>query len=605
MARAMAGRRSPDLGPSLEERASHLRGLISELSLAAVTFLPRGKVEETARHWLVGGKLGEGDERADAAVTDAMVLAVDVGLFTPSASGATAIDRFARQHPPADADERAALDLVRRAVFRVLRVEAAHPYGGWSLTDLATAQRLRLIDDDFPGGCEGLAIAARIAVLADDAVITAGPVTPLDEAALAIATARMRPGGGGLTNPNRCAEAIYRHVVRVGAPEIPGLNRPPEAGGQGFLFGPEDGQVHAVAFAWAQAEGGVDPPAAEVRAVRELLGEQELLEALTGCALARAVEAAALALAYERVLTIQVETIERRAATGVGIGLASLEVLAAQIDEAVRKGLAPPDVDQVLEEVRRRVRLAGVGRAARPADADLDRVLARIQALRAKTVDRGCTEAEAMTAAGKVAELLDRYGLSLGEVELKEQSCEGFGVGTGRRRFGPIDACIPTVAAFCDCRVWSEQAADGEIRYVFFGLPADVAGARYLYELVERTFATETELFKRSELYAGHGSGERRSATSSFQTGLAHGIARKLDALRREREAGIKAETGRDLVPVKAAVIDEELAKLGLHFHVRGGGKGRHLLRDAYEAGQEAGTKFEHRPGIHHGRRRV
>lgn len=597
MARA-AGRRSADPAPSLEQRASHLRGLISELSLAAAAFLPRSKVEETARHWLAGGRLGQEDERAGAAVTDAMVLALDVGLFTPSASGVTAIDRFARQHPPAGADERVALDLLRRAVFRVLRVEAAHPDGGWSLTDLATAQRLRLIDDDFPGGCEGMAIAARIAVLADDAVVTAGPVTPLDEAALDIARARMRPGGGGLTNPNRCAEAIFRHVVRHGVPEIPGLNRPPEGHAQGFLFGPEDGPVHAIAFAWAEAEGGADPPAAEVRMLRELLGAQELLEALTGCVLARAVEAAGLALAYEQVLTIQVETIERRAATGVGIGLASLEVLAAQIEEAVRTGLAPPGVDQVLAEARRRVRLAGPDRAARPADADLDRVLARIQALRAKTVDRGCTEAEAMIAAGKVAELLDRYGLSLGEVELKEQSCEGFGVGTGRRRFGPIDACIPTVGAFCGCRVWSEQAADGEIRYVFFGLPADVAGARYLYDLVERAFATETERFKRSELYAGHRAGERRGASHSFQTGLAQGIARKLDALHREREAGMKAQTGRDLVLAKEAVIDEELAKLGLHFHRRGRGRGRYVLREAFAAGQEAGARFEHRPGI-------
>ena len=115
---------------------------------------------------------------------------------------------------------------------------------------------------------------------------------------------------------------------------------------------------------------------------------------------------------------------------------------------------------------------------------------------------------------------------------MQDQSCEGFGVGTGRRRFGPIDGCIPAVGEFCDCRVWSEKAADGEIRYVFFGLPADVAGARYLYELVQRAFETETELFKRSALYAEHRSGDRRSATQSFQTGLAHGIARKLDELR-------------------------------------------------------------------------
>ena len=154
------------------------------------------------------------------------------------------------------------------------------------------------------------------------------------------------------------------------------------------------------------------------------------------------------------------------------------------------------------------------------------------------------------------------------------------------------------MGAFCDCRVWSEKAADGEIRYVFFGLPADVAGARYLYELVERAFATETELFKRSELYAGHRSGDRRSATQSFQTGLAHGIARKLDELHRRREETMRTETGRDLVPVKEGVVEDELAKLGLRFHARGGGRGRYVLREAYEAGHEAGERFEYRPGI-------
>ena len=292
------------------------------------------------------------------------------------------------------------------------------------------------------------------------------------------------------------------------------------------------------------------------------------------------------------------ETIERRAAAGLAVGLVALDAIADRIRLAVHDRVAPPEVETVFEEVRRRVRVSGLGRAARPADADLDKVLARIQALRAKTVDRGCTEQEAIAAAGKVAELLDRYGLSLSELELKEQSCEGFGVGTGRRRFGPIDSCIPAVGEFCDCRVWSEKTADGEIRYVFFGLPADVAGARYLYELVEQAFATETDLFKRSELYTQHRSGDRRSATQSFQTGLAHGIARKLDELRRQREETMRAAIGRDLVPVKEAVVEDELAKLGLRFHARGGSKGRYVLRDAYEAGHEAGDRFEYRPGI-------
>ena len=584
---------------SLAERAEILRGLMSELCLMAVPFVPQTKLQETARHWLADSRVTDDDERAPVAVGEALGLALDVALFTPSASGATAIDRLARRHRPADADERAALSALQRASFHVFRVEAVDPALGPDVLDLATGDRLRLLDPGFPSGCEGLAIAARVAAIDRDAVVTVGPITPLDEAALEVARARMRPNGRGLTNPNRCAEAIYRHVVRFGGPEIEGLNRQPEE--EDFPFSPDDGPLHALAFAWSEAGPGVAPSDADLRLARDLVSEANLLELLTCCAAAREMGELALADAYAQVLTIQVETIERRAATGLAIGLVSLDALAERIRQAVQDEMAPPEIAAVLDEVRRRVRLNGVGRARRPADADLDKVLGRIQALRAKTVDRGCTEQEAIAAAGKVAELLDRYGLSLSELELKEQSCEGFGVGTGRRRFGPIDSCIPMVGEFCGCRVWSEKTADGEIRYVFFGLPADVAGARYLYELVEQAFATETELFKGSGIYTQHRSGDRRSATQSFQTGLAHGIVRKLDELQRQREETMRDATGRDLVPVKEAVLDEELAKLGLRFHARSGGKGRYVLRDAYEAGHEAGDRFEYRAGIAEG----
>ncbi len=598
MARASAKGPAGEGSASLEERAEVLIGLMTDLCLAAMPFVSQTRVDETARQWLASERIAEDEAWAAEAVADALPLALDVALFAPSAAGTTAIDRFARQHRPDGPVEREALAVLRRAAFRILRVKEPDPQGGLRLLDLATGDTLRLLHSSFPVGCEGLAIAARVASLEGDAAVTIGPITPLDDAALEVARARMRPGGKGLTNPNRCAEAIYRHVVRFGGPQIVGLNRPPEDELSDFPYAPEDGPVHELAFAWAEAPPDTEPPAGEVQEVREHIAERSLIEALTGYIAARAIEDAALAAAYEHILTLQIETIERRAAIGHVGARAALDTIAEELRRAVGAGEADPRMEALLEAVVQRARAAGLGRRGRPASDDLEKVLARIQALRAKTVDRGCTEEEAIAAAGKVAELLDRYGLSLGEVELKEQSCEGFGVETGRRQFGPIDGCIPAVGAFCDCRVWSEKAPDGEIRYVFFGLPADVAGARYLYELVERAFATETDLFRRSELYADHGSRDRRSATRSFQTGLAHGIARKLDELQRQRDEVTRTDAGRDLVPIKEGVIEAELAKLGLRFHSRGGGRGRYLLRDAYEAGHEAGERFEHRPGI-------
>ena len=56
--------------------------------------------------------------------------------------------------------------------------------------------------------------------------------------------------------------------------------------------------------------------------------------------------------------------------------------------------------------------------------ADLEKLKGRIQALRAKTVENGCTEEEALSAAAKVADLLDQYDLSLTDVELREEACE-------------------------------------------------------------------------------------------------------------------------------------------------------------------------------------
>lgn len=77
----------------------------------------------------------------------------------------------------------------------------------------------------------------------------------------------------------------------------------------------------------------------------------------------------------------------------------------------------------VFIEARRRL---GAGRTESGGqDGELERLNGRIQALRAKTVDQGCTEAEALAPAVKVAELLDRYGLSLSELDLKRQTCEG------------------------------------------------------------------------------------------------------------------------------------------------------------------------------------
>ncbi|MBE7157834.1 MAG: DUF2786 domain-containing protein [Rhodospirillales bacterium] len=273
-------------------------------------------------------------------------------------------------------------------------------------------------------------------------------------------------------------------------------------------------------------------------------------------------------------------------------------MVAAGVDVAITAGEIPPGTRAVFDDLRSRLGAAPSAASAR--DADLDRLIGRIQALRAKTVEQGCTEEEALAAAEKVAELLDRYGLSLSELDLQQQACEGVSVDTERKRAGPVDDCVPAVAAFFDCRVWGEKASSGRLRYVFFGLPADVAAARYLYDLVEQAFETEMTRFRAGSSYSAAPTGARRMLTTSFQIGLGQGITAKLHNLRAAREATLRTSSGRDLVVVKADIVDEELAKLGLHFRSRARPSGRRVVRDAFEAGHEAGLGFEYTPGVAH-----
>ena len=143
---------------------------------------------------------------------------------------------------------------------------------------------------------------------------------------------------------------------------------------------------------------------------------------------------------------------------------------------------------------------------------ELSRVKSRIKALTEKTVANGCTEAEAMAAADMVGRLLERYALGMDEIEVRTARCVQAEVPLGGRRRRPIDGCVPTIARFCDCKVWLARAAtpdplaadfDGTRTgscYVFFGFETDSALATYLFAVIDRAVTTETSAFKRSNI---------------------------------------------------------------------------------------------------------
>src|SRR5688572_18340881 len=191
-----------------------------------------------------------------------------------------------------------------------------------------------------------------------------------------------------------------------------------------------------------------------------------------------------------------------------------------------------------------------------------DKLRTRIQGLRAKTIDNGCTEGEALSAAAKVAELLDRYDLSLTDIDIREAPCERREYETFRKKRIPLDDCIGAIAIFCDCRVWREKNQAGESRYVFFGLRSDIEVAHYLAELIDGAVRSELGRYKTTADYRRFRHNDRHLANASFALGMVTSIADKLMAMKAGRDQ-VSRGTGRGLVVLKASTVDAELGKLG------------------------------------------
>ena len=520
--------------------------------------------------------------RQIAMAADALLLSADLLLSQPSLSGATAFDRLAKSPPGSVPSAAAAVAALRQARFRLVRLQDRREAKSSLARDVITDELLPIVAPQLPPLPLGTILFGRVASLCEGKFCFAGAITPLDPAAVTVARGHPAAGARGAGAAARWAEAIYAHVVQHGTLDVPGLNRP--AGEIRDDLDPEDGLLADLTMAWVEL--GAEPPDAELlQSTRENANVPAIVDALAAAVLARDANHDEMANAIERLLLVQLETVQARERGGSGtVGLATV---GQALDSTIAARGWPKRVRELFDRLRKRLPSSGVA-----GDAALERLVQRIQALRAKTVAQGCTEHEALAAAEKVAELLDRHGLSLGELEFRAQPCEGIGIQTTRRRMAPIDNCVPGIAAFFDCRAWAERSESAPLRYVFFGLRGDVEAAQYLYELVERAFETESAAFRGSELYLAM-AGERRSALNSFQIGMSQGICDKLAGLRAARDAAMRSSSGRDLVPVKSSMIDDEMAKLGLNLTQRALGARRRVLTDAFDAGEAAGQRFE------------
>jgi hypothetical protein len=225
---------------------------------------------------------------------------------------------------------------------------------------------------------------------------------------------------------------------------------------------------------------------------------------------------------------------------------------------------------------------------------ELAKVKARIRALAARTVERGCSEAEALAAAAKVGELLEVYGLSMSEVELREEACVQRVVVFDDPRRQAMGWLFPALLRFTECRGWTVGRAD----YVIFGLEPDVQMAEYLMQVIATALHYEEWRFRAAPDYL-RARAAPQAVLRSFRIGFADRIAARLEELGSHRRATEQAaqeqavrngSAGTALVLIKQQKIEEGFRSLGVRLRTVTRST---VVRDkgAYGRGREAGGR--------------
>jgi hypothetical protein len=542
------------------------------------------KLNDTIQDWAKGHLENEPDHMQLPAI---MGMALDTCLFMPSMSGSTPMDRFIAGVRTDDPMSRQALKALSRSEIRWVGIRERLDSDLMELEDRISGERLVLINSDYTDASQGLQSLMRLCRLDSGRYIHINSSFALTAGLTDIIKSYIRPGKG-ISNPYRCAVAVYKHAVREGVFVTPRV----------FIddiddADPEDVRVSmAMAMLHEQWRIARQDPKLLEELKSELRSEADgglLLSALMFYSVALEDKLAEEEENFREICALVAETLVLQQRYGLVHAGEQLQFVKQTVSDGIRDGnfdkRCAAFLDNLLSSNGYGTSIGGVG------DPELDKVIQRIRALQAKTTDQGCTEEEAVAAAEKAAELLDRYGLQLTESSVREIGCEAVRYDTGRKRRNDTDLLCMVVSRFFDCRGWLTKTPEGEIQHVVFGFRADAEAAVLLIGRVYDIIDNATKQFKQGEVYNGLSGARKRTAASSFQTGMVHGVAEKLNKLKDARIAHRSGNTGTALVVVKEEMIQEEIDKLGLSMRKLPEGEAM-IHADSFHAGKQSGLTF-------------
>jgi hypothetical protein len=217
-------------------------------------------------------------------------------------------------------------------------------------------------------------------------------------------------------------------------------------------------------------------------------------------------------------------------------------------------------------------------------------LLGKIRALLNKTMESGCTEAEAMAALDKARAMMDAHEIS--EDELRQTKAEAAVL-----RSEPPDSLDPhnikwhlmsAVADFCSCEVWQTRRRDTK-QVAFCGLQSDAQYATWLLDALVRFVQGD---LVRHLMETQPPKSEKRRVIRGFVEGICDRISHRLRSLR-EQSAAAATSNGRELVLVKNAAVTAKMEECDIR--VRGRCLGGQTNEAGYQAGQAAGIRDLHK----------
>lgn len=176
------------------------------------------------------------------------------------------------------------------------------------------------------------------------------------------------------------------------------------------------------------------------------------------------------------------------------------------------------------------------------------------------TVENGCTEGEAISAAAKMAELMDKYGVGFADLEREESVFTEFAYKVFDEVGWKLGIIATAVGGLTGTRVFRDAARSAATKFTFFGREDDVEVAHYILSIAERAIRTELAAFDKNIILMSRSA--KRVKRIAFLDGMANSLSKKIrdiDWTRRRAEP-----PGQSVVELKERKAAAEMRARGI-----------------------------------------